>query len=151
MIPTSRTLRIFISSTFRDMHGEREELVKRVFPHLRKLCEQRGVTWGEVDLRWGVTDEQKAEGQVLPICLAEIHNCRPEAFAMSRARVDIGRQEYFRQLDAHAQGDGLPLVILGESGIGKSALLANWALRYRAQHPEDLVITHSTEGTMTAR
>jgi Domain of unknown function (DUF4062) len=59
------------------MGAERDELVKRVFPALRKLCESRGVTWGEVDLRWGITDEQKAEGQVLPICLAEIARCRP--------------------------------------------------------------------------
>src|SRR5438034_11100698 len=72
-----RSIRVFVSSTFRDMHAEREELVKRVFPQLRKLSEQRDVTWGEVDLRWGVTDERKVEGQVLPICLAEIHNCRP--------------------------------------------------------------------------
>ena len=47
------------------------------FPQLRKLCESRGVVWGEVDLRWGITDEQKAEGKVLPICLEEIHNSRP--------------------------------------------------------------------------
>ena len=33
--------------------------------------------WSEVDLRWGVTDEQKAEGAVLPICLAEIDRSRP--------------------------------------------------------------------------
>ena len=67
-----RAIRVFVSSTFRDMQAEREELVKRVFPQLRRLCEQRGVGWSEVDLRWGVTDEQKAEGAVLPICLAEI-------------------------------------------------------------------------------
>lgn len=73
----SRVLRVFISSTFRDMQLEREELVKRVFPQVRRLCEARGVTWGEVDLRWGVTDEQKAEGAVLPICLAEIERTRP--------------------------------------------------------------------------
>ena len=30
-----------------------------------------------VDLRWGITDEQVAEGQVLPICLAEIDGARP--------------------------------------------------------------------------
>jgi hypothetical protein len=52
-------------------------LVKRVFPQLRKICEDRGVTWGEVDLRWGVTEEEKAEGKVLPICLEEIRRCRP--------------------------------------------------------------------------
>jgi tetratricopeptide (TPR) repeat protein len=287
----SRAIRVFVSSTFRDMQGERDELVKRVFPQLRSLCEQRAVAWGEVDLRWGVTDEQAAEGQVLPICLEEIRRCRPffigllgerygwipdeiaaelieqqpylaqhrnrsvteleilhgvlndpemaghaffhfrspayvdslpaeersacreeataqeierygaeeaerragerrrklealkerirasglpvhegyptpqavgeriladltvvidrlypegtqpdpldretaehKAFAHSRAGVYIGGERYFGRLDAHAKGDGPPLVVLGESGTGKSALLANWALRYR--------------------
>ena len=56
-----RAVRVFVSSTFRDMHAERGGLVKRVFPQLRKLCDQRGVTWVEVDLRWGITDEQTAE------------------------------------------------------------------------------------------
>jgi len=283
-----RVIRVFVSSTFRDMQDEREELVKRVFPQLRKMCEDRLVTWGEVDLRWGITDEQTAEGKVLPICLAEIERCRPyfigllgerygsrpeaipdeliaeqpwlvehrehsvtaleimhgvlnnpkmagrsffyfrdsrylerlppganpadfraesetararadalkdrirgdiprervhedypdpqalgqlvledltkiikrlypiddrpdpldqeaaehEAFAQSRSRVYIGRQEYFDWLDQHAAGDGQPLVVLGESGSGKSALLANWAMRYREQHPDDLVLMH---------
>ena len=72
-----RSIRVFVSSTFRDMQLEREELVKQVFPVLRRLCETRGVAWSEVDLRWGVTDEQKAEGSVLPICLAEIDRSRP--------------------------------------------------------------------------
>src|SRR5690606_20471805 len=56
-----------------------------------------------------------------------------DAFARSRAAVYIGRQEYFDRLDAHVAGDGPPLVILGESGSGKSALLANWFLtRFRS-------------------
>src|ERR1019366_2199170 len=74
---SNREIRVFISSTFRDMQEEREELVKQIFPQLRRLCESRGVTWGEVDLRWGVPDEAKAEGKVLPLCLAEIEHCRP--------------------------------------------------------------------------
>ncbi|HUT31978.1 MAG TPA: DUF4062 domain-containing protein [Planctomycetota bacterium] len=279
-----RVIRVFVSSTFRDMHDEREELVKRIFPQLRKLCEARGVAFADVDLRWGIPDERKAEGKVLPICLEEIQRCRPffigllgerygwvpddipgdlvaqqpwlaehrtksvtelemlhgvlnnramanracfyfrdpayiervptaqradfveedppkraklaalkqrvrdsrlaieqyrdpqhlgelvlhdltiainqefpeteppsqldrdaadhEAFAQSRTGVYIGRQEYFDRLDAHAAGDGPPLVILGESGSGKSALLANWALRHREKHPDDLVLMH---------
>jgi hypothetical protein len=72
-----RSIRVFVSSTFLDMAGEREELAKRIFPQLRKLCLGRDVVWSDVDLRWGVTDEQKAAGQVLPICLAEIERCRP--------------------------------------------------------------------------
>jgi hypothetical protein len=59
------------------MHGEREELVKFVFPQLRRLCEQRGVVFSEVDLRWGITSEQSAAGLVLPICLEEVRRCHP--------------------------------------------------------------------------
>ena len=72
-----REIRVFVSSTFRDMFQEREELLKQVFPQIRQLCEQRGITWGEVDLRWGITEEAAAEGDILPICLAEIDRCRP--------------------------------------------------------------------------
>jgi len=277
--PRQREIRVFISSTFRDMQEEREELVKQIFPQLRRLSESRGVTWGEVDLRWGVPDEAKAEGKVLPLCLEEIERCRPyfigllgerygwvpeeipeellqaqpwltehrkqsvtaleilhgvllnpkmadhaffyfrdpsyaaaragfteedparrdrlaalkdeirksglpvaenfatptqfgewvlrdltadieilypessipdpldraadhEAYAASRRRVYIGRPEYIERLDAHSAGDGQPLVVLGESGGGKSALLANWTHRWREQHPETPVLVH---------
>jgi len=75
--PVWRSFRVFISSTFRDMQAEREVLVKQVFPQLRKRCELRGVTFREVDLRWGVTEDQARRGEVLPICLAEIDRCRP--------------------------------------------------------------------------
>ena len=66
----NRAIKVFVSSTFRDMQAERDELVKRVFPAVRRQCQQRDVAWSEVDLGWGVTDEQKAERAVLPICLA---------------------------------------------------------------------------------
>lgn len=73
----TRNIRVFISSTFRDMQVERDILIKKIFPQLCKLCEERAVTWTEVDLRWGITTEQAAEGKVLPLCLEEIHRCRP--------------------------------------------------------------------------
>ncbi len=296
---TTRQIRVFISSTFRDMQTERDHLVKFIFPQLRKLCEERGVTWSEVDLRWGITTEQSAEGQVLPICLQEIQRCKPyfigllgerygwiperidpaiierepwlaqqldhsvteleilygvlndpmmekhaffyfrdpnaipderkddylempsqeeidrfgkeeankransrkeklsvlkerirksrlplkegfqnpqqlgtwvladmtaiieqmypegsqptplkleglahESFAISRARVYIGGEKYFRKIDEHLSTTHLPLVVLGESGIGKSALLANWGLKYRKENPDTLVLMH---------
>jgi len=280
-----REMRVFISSTFRDMLEEREELVKRVFPRLRGLSERRGVVWGDVDLRWGVTDEQKAEGGVLPVCLKEIESCRPyfigllgdrygwvpqelpqqvaerypwleeqrghsvmeleilhgvlrdpamaryaffyfrdpayepmlsaetfseyvsedpeaagklarlkerirasgskvrenyanakmlgelvfadfkavlderfpegsepdplareaaehASFARSRSRVYVGMEECLDRLDAHAETTGPPLVVVGEVGSGKSALLARWGLRYRESHPGDTVLMH---------
>ena len=70
-----RLIRVFVSSTFRDMKEDRDHLVKFIFPQLRKLCEARGVTWGEVDLRWGIPDEDKSE--IVPLCLEEVRRCRP--------------------------------------------------------------------------
>src|SRR5207248_181718 len=37
--------------------------------------------------------------------------------------------------------------VLGESGIGKSALLANWFLENRRKHPDDFAIIHFIGGT----
>jgi len=47
-----REIRVFISSTFRDMQQERDILVKQVLPKLRKLCMERDVIFTVVDLRW---------------------------------------------------------------------------------------------------
>ncbi len=70
-------LRLFISSTFRDLHEEREELVKKVFPKIRALCRDRGVRFVDIDLRWGLTDDEKLQGRVVGSCLEEIDRCRP--------------------------------------------------------------------------
>ena len=305
--PHKRTIRVFVSSTFRDMQAERDELVKRIFPQLRKLAEERGVTWGEVDLRWGITEEQVSQGKVLSICLDEIRECQPffigllgerygwvpdsippdvidqepwideladksiteleilhgvlnnpdmashaffyfrdpayietiddtqkkdfqelptrhelkkygqdQAFDLAQDRkrklsglkskikdsgfpvrenyqdpielgqlvlkdmiavIDdlypeetsptplereiseheayqsklcqeyVGREQDFKRLDEHAFGDAPPLVILGPSGIGKSALLANWAKKYQLENPQDKVILYFVGST----
>ena len=73
----SRRIRVFISSTFRDMVAERDELMSHSWPELCRFCQKRHVELVEVDLRWGITEEEAAEGRVLPICLEEIHSCRP--------------------------------------------------------------------------
>ena len=72
-----RHIRVFISSTFQDMEKEREQLIKKVFPVLRKKAAQRGVSLTELDLRWGITQEESENGKVLEICLKEIDNSRP--------------------------------------------------------------------------
>ncbi len=281
-----REIRVFVSSTFRDMKRERDELIKRVFPQLRKICERRGVAWAEVDLRWGITEEQAEQGHVLPICLEEIRRCRPyfigllgerygfvpprlsaelvareswlqehhgrslteleivhgaltgaamaghsyfyfrdptyverlppgevrsdylpespesaaklarlkdairatgsslkehygdpvslgqlvlrdfsalvdrlfpshepptpldreadeqEAIVARLSTLYLPRRNYFDRLDAYADGDGPPVVVIGESGSGKSALLANWIVRRRSRSSEELVLSH---------
>jgi tetratricopeptide (TPR) repeat protein len=284
-------IRVFISSTFRDMGEDRNYLVKFIFPVLRKLCDSRGVRWSEVDLRWGVTEEESAERGALEVCLEEIRRCRPyfigmlgerygfvppvipaglkpvrtqdnqcsiteleiihgvlgaeqmharaffyfrdpaypecvptdrrrdfeaedepsaarlkrlkceirhardsgicrlrepyrnpqelgewilldftelienlfpddrqydavdreraehEAFARSRLLAYVGRQEYFDRLDQHLVSDARALAVIGESGIGKSALLANWLERYRSVNPGTFSLIHCIGST----
>jgi len=74
--PNSKRIRVFISSTFLDMFEERNELTLHIFPKLRKLCEERGIAWGEVDLRWGIPPDMGQE-VVLKTCLEFIDRCRP--------------------------------------------------------------------------
>ena len=64
------------------------------------------------------------------------------AFAEVRRRTYIARPDDFEQLDQHVIDDHGPLVIYGESGGGKSALLANWIVRWQETHPADVIIQH---------
>jgi len=286
-----RVVRVFISSTFRDMVEDRNELMSHVWPALRKVCRERAVEFVEVDLRWGVTEEQSQRKETLRHCLAEIKRCRPffigllgerygwvpgpeayspalldeedwlrsevskrsvteleilhgvlndpdmagrsffyfrnpkyaqdrgadylaenddetdrqkalkqqvksvcktkhiplrkdyadpralaelvlsdltaaidtefppdevpdvwerknrdhEAFAKSRrTEFYVGRDAYFDRLDAFARdgAEGCGLTVLGESGGGKSALLANWVTRWRQANPDDFIFQH---------
>jgi WD40 repeat protein len=72
-----QTVRVFISSTFRDMHAERDHLVKVVFPALRERLETYRVHLIDIDLRWGVTREQAENAQALALCLQQVDECRP--------------------------------------------------------------------------
>ena len=72
-----KTVRVFISSTFRDMHADRDWLVKRVFPALRERLQKYRVHLVDVDLRWGITEEESEKDQVLDLCLQQIDDCRP--------------------------------------------------------------------------
>lgn len=72
-----QTVRVFISSTFRDMHSERDWLIKRVFPALRERLERYRIYLVDIDLRWGVTEQQAESGGALDVCLDQIDACRP--------------------------------------------------------------------------
>lgn len=73
-----RTIRVFISSTFRDMQAERDYLVNKIFPKIRIAAEKRGVDFMEIDLRWGITEEKEGQsGKVVYSCLKEIERSRP--------------------------------------------------------------------------
>jgi nephrocystin-3 len=293
-LPSSgkRSIRVFVSSTFRDMIGDRNELMTHCWPVLHKFCAERHVELTEVDLRWGISEEQSTRNETLKLCMDEIRACRPffigllgerygwipgddaftadlkeeqqwlkdingksvteleilhgvlndpemsqhaffyfrnpeyakdkgenflsenkeskdkqtalkdlirktciekdiplretysnpgelaslvleqlktaieiqfpvenipdpldrealdhEAFAETRQRTYIGRPDYFKALDNHCIGEGGPLLLLGDSGSGKSALFANWVEHWRKEYPKDFIFQHYISGT----
>lgn len=68
-------IRVFVSSTFADMHHEREILIKQVFPAVSKWAEKLKVKIIPVDLRWGVPKDATSQ-EILTACLTEIDRCR---------------------------------------------------------------------------
>ncbi|MCX6250813.1 MAG: DUF4062 domain-containing protein [Bacteroidetes bacterium] len=73
MLSKWKTVRVFISSTFRDMQAERDHIVRFVFPQMREELLKRHIHLVDVDLRWGVTSEQDA----LEVCKEIVDECRP--------------------------------------------------------------------------
>jgi hypothetical protein len=76
MPQSSKTFRIFVSSTFSDLKEERNALQRKVFPKLRDLCRQNGFRFQAIDLRWGVREEAALDQQTVRICLDEIARCQ---------------------------------------------------------------------------
>jgi hypothetical protein len=77
-----RVLNLFVSSTFSDLHAERDHLRHVVFPELEQRLRARRVHLQVVDLRWGVdtlslAEEAEREREVLRYCLEEVERCRP--------------------------------------------------------------------------
>lgn len=72
---------VFISSTFRDFHAERDLLNGPVREQLDEYLAELGCRCQFIDLRWGVdtTDDRadEAERRVLDVCLNEINRSRP--------------------------------------------------------------------------
>ena len=71
-----RTIRIFISSTFKRFDKIRNELIGEVLPEIRDLCRRNGFSFRVVDLRWGITDDEGKSHQVADICFEEIRRCQ---------------------------------------------------------------------------
>ena len=72
-----RVIRVFISSTFRDMNPERDYLNNIIFPQIDQYCKKRFISFLPIDLRWGLSEENSRNGLVLSTCIEEIDNSRP--------------------------------------------------------------------------
>lgn len=72
-------IRVFISSTFRDMNVERDYLTNKIFPRIQYEAKSKGINIKFIDLRWGCTEEDESirNGRIVETCFQEIDNCRP--------------------------------------------------------------------------
>ena len=75
--PRWRTVKVFISSTNRDMNAERDHLVKVVFPSLREKLGKHRVYLIDIDLRWGLQKSSLTMTRCLISALDLIDVCRP--------------------------------------------------------------------------
>ncbi len=70
--------KIFISSTFKDMHVERDMIQKIVNPAVNQELNEQGEYISFSDLRWGIdTTTDASEHRILEACFDEIDSCKP--------------------------------------------------------------------------
>ena len=76
-----KTITLFISSTFNDMHDERDYIKRHVVNRLNETLEPYHISVQVTDLRWGIDThnliEEEQELKVLHICTDAIENSRP--------------------------------------------------------------------------
>lgn len=63
-------------SVHADTTEERNRLMRDVYPSLRTYCQQRGLEFQVVDMRWGIRDEATADHKTNELCMQEIKNCQ---------------------------------------------------------------------------
>lgn len=119
------TVYLFVSSTFNDMHAERDYLTKQVFPALRAWCARRRLEFIDVDLRWGITDEQAMETyRTLQICLENVERCRPLFLGL------VGQRRGWVP-----SAEDVTRAVQGEKEISRNLSITQWELWKGMQIP----------------
>ena len=113
-----RSRPVFITSTFRDMHAERDWLRVHVSPFLEERLRKRFHHLETVDLRWSVDSasaeqEQDRELVVLTACLREIERNRPFLIGLLGDR--YGWRPPGVRITAAAREAGLDADVAGQS------------------------------------
>jgi hypothetical protein len=128
MTQTTRTFRIFVSSTFSDLKEERNSLQRYVFPRLRELCTQHGCRFQAIDLRWGVRDEAALDQQTMTICLEEIKRCQ-KTTPRPNFLILLGDRYGWRPLPAEIPADEFEQITRRTGDPANKELLALWYKR----------------------
>ena len=140
---TTRTFRLFLSSTFSDFQQEREALQNKVFPKLERFCADNGARFQAVDLRWGITEEAQQEHDTMRICMEEVRRCqqlspRPNFAVLLGARYGWEPvparipHDHWARLMKHASPEGRAL-IEDTYRLDENAMPSVYCLRKRSR------------------
>jgi hypothetical protein len=101
----------------------------------------------EADL-WALIEEQFPDEQS-PDLLAT-HARQHAQYRADRIGLYLGGDDYIAQLNQWISSGEQRILISGESGSGKSALIANWIAAHEQAHPEDRIYAHHLGSTNDA-
>ncbi|KAL5013818.1 hypothetical protein ScPMuIL_008088 [Solemya velum] len=119
-------------SGLRDMVRNQGTLNVRDFKYPEEVSEMI-----KKDLEWSINEDFPKGTELTPL---EREREAHQAFADARCRVYIGGENYFAEINKTCDsGLSKPYVILGESGSGKSALIANWTRKMEESDPNTFV------------
>lgn len=76
---------VFVSSTFRDMVEERNQLLHGAFRQLEFEAGLKGIQFKNIDLRWGITSAS-SEVETIRRCLDLVGECKPYFLALIGGR-----------------------------------------------------------------
>ena len=102
-----RIVRIFISSTFREMISERDEIQQLVFTKIRFWARKLGVLVLPIDLRWGITERDILEGQLAEQCEEAIRFCEPYFIALLGNTYGTDSKEVLGNVDKRYYGKSI--------------------------------------------
>lgn len=102
-----RIVRIFISSTFREMISERDEIQQLVFTKIRFWARKLGVLVLPIDLRWGITEKDILEGKLAKQCEEAIRFCEPYFIALLGNTYGTDSKEVLGDVDKSYYGKSI--------------------------------------------
>jgi hypothetical protein len=139
-MPTAtRTFRVFVSSTFEDRKAERDALQRKVFPRLRKFCEENNARFQAIDLRWGGRDEAALDQQTMEICLREIERCQQTGIKPNFI-VLLGDRYVWRPLPARIDAQEFDRVCNRVADAADQQLIKDWYERDDNEVPPEYLL-----------
>ena len=97
---------------------------------------------------WALIEEQFPDEQSSD--LLATHARQHAQYRAERIGLYLGGEDYIAQLNQWISSGEQRILISGESGSGKSALISNWIAAHEQAHPEDRIYAHHLGSTNDA-